>query len=102
MLATINNKITVQRWAEVNWESSYTNLTTWLSCYIEPAEFEVAVNIDWESTSDVFNLFCDNININIWDKIIDKDWFSYKVRWTKAFNDILWKHIECIILKVYD
>jgi len=44
MLATVNDTITVKRWTEVSGESSYTNLTTGLSCYIEPAEYEVAVN----------------------------------------------------------
>jgi hypothetical protein len=63
MIPTTNNVITVQRWVEVSGESSYTNLTTGLSCYIEPADFDVAINIDGENTSDVFNLFSDNTNI---------------------------------------
>jgi len=40
-------------------------LTTGLSCYIEPADFEVAANVDGESISDIFNLFADNTNIII-------------------------------------
>lgn len=101
MLLTTNNTITVQRWLEVSGESSFTNLTTGLSCYIEPAEFDVAINIDWQSTSDVFNLLSSDVNIIIWDKIIDKDLIEYKVKGTKVFNDMLWKHIECTILKEY-
>jgi len=101
MLQTINNTITVQRWTEVSWESSYANLTTGLSCYIEPADFEVAANVDGESISDIFNLFADNTNIIIWDKIIDKDWNDYKVKGTKVFDDFLWTHIEATILKTY-
>jgi len=101
MLQTINNIITVKRWDEVSWESSYIDLITGLSCYIEPADFEVASNVDGESTSDVFNLFSDNTNIIIWDKIIDKDWNDYKVKWTKVFDDLLGTHIEAVILKTY-
>ena len=102
MLATINNTITVKRWVEVSWESVYENLTTWLPCYIEPWEYETAVNIDWENIADVFILFCDDINIIIWDKIIDKDSNNYKVKGTKVFDDVLWKHIEATILREYD
>ena len=80
MLATTNNTITVQRWSETAWESTYSDLATCISCYIEPAEFDVAINVDWESTSDVFNMLCDNTNIIIWDKIIDKDLIWYKVK----------------------
>ena len=101
MLATINNTITIQRWEETDWESSYTDLDTWVSCYIEPAEFDVAVNIDWENTSNVYALFSDYTNIIIWDKLIDKDDYEYKVKWLKSFNDMLWKHIEAIILRTY-
>jgi len=101
MLQTINNTITIQRWSETAGESSYVNLTTGVPCYIEPAEFEAAVNVDWQNTSDVFQMFSDNTNIIIWDKIIDKDSISYKVKWTKLFDSMIWKHIECIILKQY-
>jgi hypothetical protein len=63
MIQTINNTVTVKRWLEVSGESSYVDLTTGLSCYIEPTEFEVAVNIDSENIAQVFTLFSDNINI---------------------------------------
>ena len=102
MILTNNNIITVQRWLEVSGESSYVNLTTNLSCYIEPADFDVAVNVDWENTSDVFNLICDNTDIIVWDKIMDNNWNDYKVKWTKLFDDFLGKHIEAIMLRTYD
>jgi len=102
MLATTNNTITVKRWAEVSGESTYTDLTTGLSCYIEPWEFDTVVNVDWENISDVFVLFSDNTNIIIWDMIIDKDGNDYKVKGTKLFDDMLWKHIEATILRTYD
>ena len=102
MLATVNDTITVKRWTEVSGESSYTNLTTGLSCYIEPAEYEVAVNTDGENFSEVYNLFCDNINILVWDRVVDKNSNEYTVKGTKIFNDIIGQHIEAIILKVFD
>lgn len=102
MLNTVNNIISISRMITANWESWYSSIEAWVSCYIEPAQPEVAVNIDWASFSDVFNFFSDYTNIVIWDKFIDKDWDNYKVKWVKIFDDFLWKHTEAILLKVYD
>jgi len=102
MINTVNNLVTVQRWTETAGESSFTNNDTNVYCYIEPWEFDSVINVDWENFADVFVLFSNNTDIIIWDKIIDRDLISYKVKWTKVFDSFLWTHIEATILKVYD
>ena len=102
MLFISNNIVAVARMVEISWKSSYVSYSSWTVCYIWPASFEVAVNIDWENTSDVFTFYSNNIDINIWDKFTDKNSLNYKVKWIQKYDDMLWKHSEWILLKTYD
>ena len=104
MIFTVYNSIEIQRLVEdVSWKKSYqTTIANNIKCYIEPLSEDVSIWIDWIWAYEWHKLFSTYTDIIIWDKIIDKDWTEYKVKWIKKFNSIVGKHIEAIIQTKYD
>ena len=103
MLQTVNHIVSISRLVETAGEKEYTSTVhTGLNVYIEPIQESVWIALDGEGAFNTFRLFSDNVNILIWDKVTDEDSIVYIVKWTKSFDSIVWKHIECLINSEYD
>jgi hypothetical protein len=102
MIATVNNTILIKRLRELSWEKTFSKTVDYIDCYIEPIQDDVWVMIDWQGAFNVFKLYSDFTDIIIGDKLTDKCWVNYKVKWVKLYNSIVGTHIECLIQSVYD
>lgn len=102
MILTINNIISIERLVDTWWEKQYTNtVATWVNVFIEPVQEQVLTWMDGESSFTAFYCFSD-FELLVWDKLTDKNLKRYKVKWTKKFDSLVWKHYESLIYSIYD
>jgi len=101
MIQTINHTITIKRLVETSGKKSYTKTVWTARVYIEPIEDTIWIMEGWESAFNVFKMFSD-YPVIVWDKLIDEDNVSYKIKWVRKYTSLLWTHYESIINSLYD
>jgi len=104
MLIENNNIIKIERLVESqDWKKTYNEIVIEnLPVYIEPLSEEVMVWTDWIWAYEWNKLMSDYLDIKIWDKITDKYNRWMIVKWIKIYENVVWKHLEAIILNKYD
>jgi len=97
-IPTTNNSVSVYHQAtdKRTWESSASIAT--LPCYIEPLSAEKAMMYGTERAYDSYQIFCDIVDIQNGDKLIDEQSNEYFVHGFKKYqnNTDVDNHMEVI------
>jgi hypothetical protein len=103
MLAHNNNIVSVYRLTDTAWERWYVSAVTWLSVYLQSKEDRIESGFDNQGAFFPFLMMTNwKPNILIWDKITDREWNAYHVRWAQTFKDLTWTHSEYSLSLKYD
>ena len=107
MIQGANNKISTQRFTTASSKDTYPSgvyQLTNVDCYIEPISPEVAAIIDDQAAFMMYKCYIDEVtDVEIADKVIDKDSVEYIVKGVQKFTDNpeFGNYIEVVMVKKY-
>jgi len=103
MIATTNNTVNISRYTTISGESTYGLIITWLDVYIEAKSWNDNQWFDWQTNASLYVMMSNGVqDIQIGDRIVDKNNIIYTVENRDIFDDMSWKHWEYILNTVID
>lgn len=79
------------------------SLTTGLYVYLQSKQDAIETGFDGQNSHYPFLMLVNwKPDILVGDKVVDKDWNIYKVKWSETFSDLTWTHSRFLLTIKYD
>lgn len=100
MLIIPNTTITIKKLNQ--WTQREYIFSDALEAYIEPLSDSLKLMYDENPAWNFYRIFCDQLDVAVWDLIVSDTHWNLKVLWVKPYNSPIESHNQITVRDVYE